>query len=50
MENLEQLKKNIRYHLGNNLSSKYVPNIKFFYDSSILDADKIMQTFKKLEN
>ena len=50
MKELEQLKKNIRYHLGNNLSSKYVPNLKFFYDSSIVDADKMMRTFKKLEN
>ena len=50
MEKLEEVKNNVRFQLGKKLNSKYVPKINFFYDKSILNADKISKIFNKLEN
>ena len=39
--NIIQERKKIRYELGANLQTKYVPEIKFFKDDSMKDINKI---------
>ena len=48
IDKLQGLKKNIRYQLAKDLKSKYVPKINFFYDNTIVNAEKIANTFKKI--
>jgi ribosome-binding factor A len=38
---LKHNRKGIRYHLGNKLNAKYVPDLRFYYDDSLKKAEKI---------
>ena len=38
---LKTEKKNIRYFLGTNLESKYVPELRFYFDDSFEEYEKI---------
>ena len=33
--------KEYRYHLGNSIQVKYVPQIKFYYDDTMQEVEKI---------
>ena len=38
----------IRYHMGNKLTLKFVPQLRFYYDDSIEHAQYIDSLFQKL--
>ena len=38
----------IRYHMGNKLSLKFIPRLRFYYDDSIEHAQHIDSLFQKL--
>ena len=38
---LKHNRKIIRYHLGNKLNAKFVPDLRFYYDDSLKKAEKI---------
>ena len=38
---LKHNRKLIRYHLGNKLNAKFVPDLRFYYDDSLKKAEKI---------
>ena len=46
---LESEKKTIRYYLGTQLQSKYVPDIRFFFDNSYKEFDKINRLVKNIK-
>lgn len=48
MEILVQKKSQIRYHLGNKLKSRYVPELRFYYDSTLKNAEKINNIIDKI--
>jgi ribosome-binding factor A len=41
LQKIKTLTKTIRFHLGNNLNSKFVPKLTFHYDDSLKKAEKI---------
>ena len=47
---LDQNKKYIRFLLGKKLSSKYVPEIYFYYDETTNHAVKINSLLKKIHD
>jgi ribosome-binding factor A len=46
---LKHRRKVIRYHLGNKLHAKFVPDLRFFYDDSLKKAEKIGTLLKKIK-
>ena len=38
---LKHNRKIIRYHLGNKLNAKFVPDLRFYYDDTLKKAEKI---------
>ena len=46
---LKSENKNIRYFLGTKLESKYVPEIRFFFDDSFREFDKINNLVKNIK-
>ena len=46
---LKTEKKNIRYFLGTNLESKYVPELRFYFDDSFEEYEKIDRIVKKIK-
>jgi len=50
---LKYNRKVIRYHLGNKLNAKFVPDLRFYYDDSLKKAEKIgtlLNKIRKKEN
>ena len=50
---LKHNRKVIRYHLGNKLNAKFVPDLRFYYDDSLKKAEKIgtlLNKIRKKEN
>ena len=45
---LKHKRKLIRYHLGNKLNVKFVPDLKFYYDDSLKKAEKIGQLLNEI--
>ena len=41
-------KNQIRYHMGNKLTLKFIPQLRFYYDDSIEHAQYIDSLFQKL--
>ena len=51
-EVIDYLKHNgklIRYHLGNKLNAKFVPELRFYYDDSLKRAEKIGTLLNKIQ-
>ena len=46
---LKNEKKNIRFFLGTNLESKYVPELRFYFDESFEEFEKIDRIVKKIK-
>ena len=46
---LKTEKKNIRYFLGTNLESKYVPELRFYFDDSFEEYEKIDRIVKNIK-
>ena len=40
----------IRFHLGNKLTLKFIPQVRFYYDDSIEHAQHIDSLLKKIHN
>jgi len=38
----------IRYQIGLRIKLKYIPKLRFYYDDSILQSEKINQLFKNI--
>ena len=38
----------IRYHLGQNLTLKYTPQLRFYYDNTIEQAERINHLIEKI--
>ena len=49
IEDLTTHNKQLRYHLGNKLSLKYVPKLKFFHDDTLITAERINELMKKIQ-
>ena len=47
---LKYNRKEIRYHLGNNLNAKLVPDLRFYYDDTLKKAEKIGTLLAKIRN
>ena len=47
---LKHRRKVIRYHLGNKLNAKFVPDLRFYYDDSLKKAEKIGTLLNKIRN
>ena len=45
---LKHRRKVIRYHLGNKLNAKFVPDLRFYYDDSLKKAEKIDTLLNKI--
>ena len=45
---LKHNRKVIRYHLGNKLNAKFVPDLRFYYDDSLKKAEKIGTLLNKI--
>ena len=45
---LKHRRKVIRYHLGNKLNAKFVPDLRFYYDDSLKKAEKIGTLLNKI--
>ena len=45
---LSKNRKQVRYLLGSQLETKYVPDLRFYYDESIRNASKINNILKKI--
>lgn len=45
---LKHNRKGIRYHLGNKLNAKFVPDLRFYYDDSLKKAEKIGTLLTKI--
>ena len=45
---LKHNRKVIRYHLGNKLNAKFVPDLRFYYDDSLKRAEKIGTLLNKI--
>ena len=45
---LKHRRKVIRYHLGNKLNAKFVPDLRFYYDDSLKKAEKIGALLNKI--
>jgi|TARA_B110000438_G_C15507912_1_gene518591 ribosome-binding factor A len=45
---LKHNRKVIRYHLGNKLNAKFVPDLRFYYDDSLKKAEKIGTLLTKI--
>jgi ribosome-binding factor A len=45
---LKHNRKVIRYHLGNKLNTKFVPDLRFYYDDSLKKAEKIGTLLNKI--
>ena len=43
-------KNQIRYHMGNELTLKFIPQLRFYYDDSIEHAQHIDTLLQKLHN
>ena len=43
-------KNQIRYHMGNKLTLKFIPQLRFYYDDSIEHAQHIDTLLQKLHN
>ena len=50
IESINFNKKNIRYHLGKSLNAKYVPELSFFYDDNLKQAEKIGTLLTEIRN
>ena len=53
IDHLKYNRKVIRYHLGNRLNAKLVPDLRFYYDDSLKQAEKIgtlLTKIRKKEN
>ena len=53
IDHLKYNRKVIRYHLGNRLNAKFVPDLRFYYDNSLKQAEKIgtlLTKIRKKEN
>jgi len=50
LNKINTMKKNIRFHLGNNLNSKFVPELTFQYDDSLKRAEKINTILHSINN
>jgi len=46
---LKHNRKIIRYHLGNKLNAKFVPDLRFYYDDSLKKAEKIGTLLNKIK-
>ena len=40
--------KNIRYQIGLRIKLKYIPKLRFYYDDSIMQSEKINKIFKNI--
>ena len=47
---IKHRRKVIRYHLGNKLNAKFVPDLRFYYDDSLKKAEKIGTLLNKIRN
>ena len=45
---IKHRRKVIRYHLGNKLNAKFVPDLRFYYDDSLKKAEKIGALLNKI--
>jgi ribosome-binding factor A len=45
---LKHNRKSVRYHLGNKLNSKFVPDLRFYYDDSLKKAERIGTLLTKI--
>tara|TARA_B100000809_G_scaffold222512_1_gene231533 strand:- start:97 stop:471 length:375 start_codon:yes stop_codon:yes gene_type:complete len=45
---IKHRRKVIRYHLGNKLNAKFVPDLRFYYDDSLKKAEKIGTLLNKI--
>ncbi|MBC8310961.1 MAG: 30S ribosome-binding factor RbfA [Candidatus Marinimicrobia bacterium] len=45
---LKHNRKAIRFHLGNKLNAKFVPDLRFYYDDSLKKAEKIGTLLTKI--
>ena len=50
IDHLKYNRKTIRYHLGNNLNAKLVPDLRFYYDDTLKKAEKIGTLLTKIRN
>ena len=48
INHLKYNRKVIRYHLGNKLNAKFVPDLRFYYDDSLKEAEKIGTLLTKI--
>ena len=48
INHLKHNRKTIRYHLGNKLNAKFVPDLRFYYDDSLKKAEKIGTLLNKI--
>ena len=48
LEYIIKSSKKIRFYLGNELKSKYVPELKFYYDDTLKKAEKINVIMSKV--
>ena len=48
INHLKYNRKVIRYHLGNKLNAKLVPDLRFYYDDSLKQAEKIGTLLTKI--
>ena len=50
IDHLKYNRKIIRYHLGNNLNAKLVPDLRFYYDDTLKKAEKIGTLLTEIRN
>ena len=48
INHLKHNRKVVRYHLGNKLNAKLVPDLRFYYDDSLKQAEKIGTLLTKI--
>ena len=47
MKSLIEKKGKLRYHLGNKLKARYVPELRFYYDNTLKNAENIVNIIDK---
>ncbi len=48
IEILKNKKKQIRYHLGNNIDLKYTPELRFYYDDTMDNVENINKLINRI--